>query len=173
VWHGLNEDDGGDVEGYAQQPVGSGDAVAEERRHSGYVRRRVTLRTVITPYVRSGANLCCVANPSDADMLHTRVRPMSTCKDCIDLLLQYVEGELPSDVKGRLELHFSDCQPCEDFLRSYRRTPGLCKQALAAEEIPEGVARKLKGFIHSEIRAQNEKNATQAPTTDASRDVKS
>lgn len=74
----------------------------------------------------------------------------STCKDSINLLLEYLEGELTPEVHARLESHLGGCSPCEDFLKSYRATPGLCRKALAAE-VPEEVATKLTDFLRREL----------------------
>lgn len=80
---------------------------------------------------------------------------MTTCRDSLDLLLEYAEGVLPDDVRKRLEAHFCDCPPCEDFLKSYRATPGLCKKALAAT-MPEGVSRRLTAFLRKETQDDGE-----------------
>ena len=58
---------------------------------------------------------------------------MLTCKDCIELLRDYLDGELPEDEAKRLEEHMSECPPCVDFLRTYKATPKICKWALAAK----------------------------------------
>ncbi|MEW6434753.1 MAG: zf-HC2 domain-containing protein [Myxococcota bacterium] len=80
---------------------------------------------------------------------------MTTCRDSLDLLLEYAEGHLPDDVRRRLEAHFGDCQPCEEFLKTYRATPGLCKKALAAT-MPEAVAKKLTTFLRRELQAHGD-----------------
>jgi anti-sigma factor RsiW len=75
----------------------------------------------------------------------------NTCKECIDLLLDYVEGELPLDVRSRLESHMGGCEPCEQFLKTYQATPGLCRKALAAK-MPDDFARKLTDFLRVEMQ---------------------
>ncbi len=75
---------------------------------------------------------------------------MTTCKDAITLLLDYVDGALPPDVRGRLEAHFGDCSPCEEFLQSYKATPGLCRKALE-HSMPDSVANKLSDFLKKEL----------------------
>jgi anti-sigma factor RsiW len=74
---------------------------------------------------------------------------MISCRDSLDLLLDYAEGHLPDDVRARLERHFGDCQPCEDFLKTYKATPGLCKKALE-KKMPDAIARKLSDFLRKE-----------------------
>lgn len=73
-----------------------------------------------------------------------------TCQDCIDLLLDYVDGALSTDLKARLESHFQGCSPCEDFLATYRATTAVCQKVMA-KQMPESVARKLKDFLRAEI----------------------
>lgn len=76
---------------------------------------------------------------------------MTTCKHTIDQLLEYLDGDLPADVRSRLDEHFGGCQPCEEFLRTYRATPGLCKKALLAKEMPKEFASKLTDFLRAEF----------------------
>lgn len=83
---------------------------------------------------------------------------MTTCRDSLDLLLEYAEGVLPDDVRQRLEAHFSDCSPCDEFLKTYRATPKLCRKALAAT-MPEGVSRRLTAFL----RAETQRDDTSKP----------
>ncbi len=74
-----------------------------------------------------------------------------TCKDSVHLLLEYLDGELSADVRARLEAHFGGCTPCEDFLKSYRATPTLCRKALASK-LPQSVADKLTSFLREEMK---------------------
>lgn len=75
----------------------------------------------------------------------------STCKETIDLLIDYLDGDLPADLRQQLEAHFGGCAPCEEFLKSYRATPGLCRKALAAE-VPEEVSNKLTAFLRANMK---------------------
>ena len=77
---------------------------------------------------------------------------MYTCKDSINLLLDYLDGEMPAEEERHLQEHLSGCPPCVDFLRTYRATPGMCKKALAAQ-MPQEVAAKLKEYLRSKIKS--------------------
>ena len=55
---------------------------------------------------------------------------MSSCRECADLLFDYVEGSLDVDTARELESHFEACPPCVSFLNTYRATGSLCKDAL-------------------------------------------
>ena len=75
---------------------------------------------------------------------------VSTCKDSVELLLEYLDGELTPELREKLEEHLGGCSPCEDFLKSYRATPGLCRKALA-RDVPREVAAKLTDFLSREM----------------------
>jgi anti-sigma factor RsiW len=80
---------------------------------------------------------------------------MTTCRQSISLLLEYLDGGMPEDLRARLDEHFGGCQPCEEFLRTYRATPSLCKKALAVKEMPTEVASRLTDFLRKEIRKKS------------------
>ncbi|MCI0570483.1 MAG: zf-HC2 domain-containing protein, partial [Myxococcaceae bacterium] len=67
---------------------------------------------------------------------------MYTCQDSINLLLDYLDGEMPAEVSAELREHLAGCSPCVEFVESYRATPGICREALKAKMPPE-VARRL------------------------------
>lgn len=75
----------------------------------------------------------------------------TTCKDSISLLRDYLEGELTPELRERLEHHFGACSPCEEFLKSYRATPDLCRKALQHDDVPEEVAESLSSFLRREL----------------------
>ena len=70
----------------------------------------------------------------------------ANCKQCIDLLVDYVDGVLDTDLRAKLDGHLHDCGACEEFLESYRATTTLCKKALA-REMPDSLANKLHSFL--------------------------
>lgn len=72
-----------------------------------------------------------------------------TCREVIDFLMAYVDGELAADVRSEFERHLAVCQPCVDYLASYRRTLELERQAFpprdqeTAPPIPEDLIRAI------------------------------
>jgi anti-sigma factor RsiW len=72
-----------------------------------------------------------------------------TCREVIDFLMAYVDGELAADVRSEFERHLAVCQPCVDYLASYRRTLEVERQAFAprdqetAPPIPEDLIRAI------------------------------
>jgi anti-sigma factor RsiW len=76
---------------------------------------------------------------------------MTTCRETIDELLAYLEGGLTEEARAKFEEHFSGCQPCEEFLATYKQTSKLCKTALATK-MPGEFASKLTDFLRGELK---------------------
>jgi len=76
--------------------------------------------------------------------------PIQHCKDCVDLLGEYIEGVLPPDRAKALEDHLSTCPPCITFVRTYRATRRLCRHALATE-MPQELMSSLSTFLGKHV----------------------
>ena len=76
---------------------------------------------------------------------------MTTCRETIDLLVDYLDGELPAELRAHLEEHLGGCQPCEDFLATYRATVGVCQKVLKTK-MPEELAGKLNNFLRVQMK---------------------
>ncbi|HEY0841161.1 MAG TPA: zf-HC2 domain-containing protein [Vulgatibacter sp.] len=70
----------------------------------------------------------------------------TNCKECVDLLVDYLEGALPAEREKELDEHFMGCPPCLDFLDQYRASTALCREAIETE-MPEALAAKLGEFL--------------------------
>jgi anti-sigma factor RsiW len=61
------------------------------------------------------------------------------CVELADRLSEYLDGELPTDLRERVEAHFEDCANCQRFMTSLRRTrdlgPLLPEVALSPEAL--------------------------------------
>jgi len=70
-------------------------------------------------------------------------RPDITCRELIEFLHLYLEGELPPDRVAEFERHLSVCDSCVHYLETYRETVALGRAACldpdapAAQEAPE------------------------------------
>ena len=53
------------------------------------------------------------------------------CAPGVDLLMDYLEGELPAAARAAIEAHVSGCERCVAFLESYRATPRVLREATA------------------------------------------
>jgi len=43
-----------------------------------------------------------------------------TCREVIDVLVEYLEQNLSTDVAQALERHLADCAPCRAYLATYQ-----------------------------------------------------
>ncbi len=77
---------------------------------------------------------------------------MYSCKESIELLLEYLDGSMSPDEAEHLSKHLAACPPCVEFLKTYKATSGLCKRALAAK-MPEELSRRLTDFLRQKTKA--------------------
>ena len=67
-----------------------------------------------------------------------------TCRDLIQFLDDYTEGNLPPDERRRFEEHLAACPQCVRYLDSYRKTIRVSKEAAVEEaEVPERLVRAI------------------------------
>jgi anti-sigma factor RsiW len=59
-----------------------------------------------------------------------------TCRELIDFLAAYLDGELPPAERAAFDWHLGVCPDCVRYLESYCETVRLGKQAFAAEGAP-------------------------------------
>jgi len=75
-----------------------------------------------------------------------------TCREAIDVLADYLDGTMPSDVAAELERHLAECAPCRAYLATYRKTRELGTTA-ARVEMPEEMQVRLRRFLIDRLRA--------------------
>lgn len=56
----------------------------------------------------------------------------ATCRSGVEVLVDYLEGQLPAAVVTTLEGHVAGCQKCQAFLASYHATPWIIRDATEA-----------------------------------------
>ncbi len=87
-----------------------------------------------------------------------------TCAKAVEILLSYLEGDLPPQTEAALEDHLGGCTPCRDYLTTYTRTIEYTRQAMtapdgpAAEALPESLVQVL-------LRAQRSREESDAPAS--------
>jgi hypothetical protein len=69
-----------------------------------------------------------------------------TCKDVIDLLLDYLEATLDPGVVAEVEQHLHQCGPCTAYLNTYQRTREIAGEVLRAP-MPEEMKDRLRLFL--------------------------
>lgn len=69
-----------------------------------------------------------------------------TCREVLDFLMSYLEGDLPPEVRAAFDKHLSLCPSCVAYLESYRTTVDLGKAAFSDEappKVPEEVVQAM------------------------------
>jgi anti-sigma factor RsiW len=51
------------------------------------------------------------------------------CATGVELLMDYLEDQLPADVRAALDAHIAGCARCVAFVASYRQTPRILRDA--------------------------------------------
>lgn len=73
------------------------------------------------------------------------------CAAGVDLLMDYLEGELSPDLRAALDAHVAACPRCLAFLDSYRATPEILRRATAAS-LPAELAATLMDAVRGRQR---------------------
>jgi anti-sigma factor RsiW len=74
---------------------------------------------------------------------------IARCQECIDLLVDYLEGELPPERARALDIHLEICPPCVAFVKTYKGTVDVARK-LIVDEIPPELTRRLIDFLKRE-----------------------
>ena len=77
---------------------------------------------------------------------------MLTCKKAADLLFDFLENNLPTDVRQDMVAHLKDCPPCVQFVETYQKTTELCRAAMLNQP-PEELSQRLMSFLR--LHTQN------------------
>lgn len=75
---------------------------------------------------------------------------MTTCRDVIGVLDDYVDGALAPEDVAALERHLAGCLPCRAYLATYRKTRALGAQA-ARLEMPDEMKTRLRQFLRGRV----------------------
>lgn len=79
-----------------------------------------------------------------------------TCKELIDFLMDYVDGDLPPSEQQRFEHHLELCTDCTAYVTSYRETVRLGKMLCrpGKDELPDDIPEDLVQAILEARRAE-------------------
>jgi anti-sigma factor RsiW len=70
------------------------------------------------------------------------------CRSGVELLMEYMEGELAPDVRAAIDVHVAGCPRCVAFIASYRETPRILRDA-TAREMPADLQASLLAVLRS------------------------
>lgn len=69
------------------------------------------------------------------------------CKEFVEFLNAYAEGELGGDLCSAFERHIGHCPPCMQFLDGYKKTSRLarecCSRDVSVADAPEALVRAI------------------------------
>lgn len=71
---------------------------------------------------------------------------MMKCREVVDLLSEYLAGELSEAEVAAIRKHLEGCANCELFFDSLKTTVRLTKR-LECQEIPSAVIDRLQSFL--------------------------
>ena len=74
------------------------------------------------------------------------------CVSGVELLMDYLEGVLPAEVRAALDEHVAGCARCAAFVASYCETPRVLRESTAAT-LPPDVEASLKAFLRARTTA--------------------
>jgi len=72
-----------------------------------------------------------------------------SCQTGVELLMDYLEGVVPNDMRTMLESHVAGCPKCDAFIASYLATPRILREATAATMPPE-LQQALLAFLRAQ-----------------------
>ncbi len=77
---------------------------------------------------------------------------MMTCRELIDFIQAYLDGELPALKSAAFKFHLTLCRDCRNYLDSYRKTIEMSKLAMTPEEpVPADVPPDLVKAIRDSM----------------------
>lgn len=71
---------------------------------------------------------------------------MLRCRDIVDLLGDYLDGDLDPATAEALKAHLADCPECTAFVNTYRGTVRVARQ-LKEEDLPPPLRERLLTFL--------------------------
>ncbi len=76
---------------------------------------------------------------------------MHTCREIIQILIDYLEGDLSPAEKQHFEEHMDACPPCHAFLRTYEKSGELARAALQPSDLPDELQERVRGFLRHRL----------------------
>ena len=79
------------------------------------------------------------------------------CQTILDLLSDYVDGELKKKDRKFIEKHLNDCSKCEDFVSEFQKTVNWTSECFQKEiTIPNEVFQRLENYVEKLARGESD-----------------
>ncbi|MCC7069913.1 MAG: zf-HC2 domain-containing protein [Deltaproteobacteria bacterium] len=75
------------------------------------------------------------------------------CRQLVGLLGDYVDEQLPDEVRAAFDDHIAQCAPCVAFLRQYRFAPVQARATLL-QKVPADLENRLLSFLGDKCRGK-------------------
>jgi anti-sigma factor RsiW len=75
---------------------------------------------------------------------------MMTCREFVEVLLEFVCGELPPDHHDRAKEHLSSCPDCVAYKATYELTIVLVRK-LSCDPLPKSCEQRLRANLEKEL----------------------
>jgi anti-sigma factor RsiW len=72
-----------------------------------------------------------------------------SCQTGVELLMDYLEGVVPEEMRTILDSHVAGCPKCTAFVASYLATPRIVRDATAVAMPPE-LQRSVLAFLRAQ-----------------------
>lgn len=76
-----------------------------------------------------------------------------TCRDLVDFLMAYLDGELPDEERAEFERHLEACPPCVVYLETYQEAVRLGRDVGLAEEVSEAPEELVQAVLRARARS--------------------
>ena len=85
------------------------------------------------------------------------IKDFFNCQECVELLSDYLEGNLDDSTRNRLDDHLSACAPCINFFRTFEKSSDITRLLKEQRvDVPSEVQDRIKSFLKDEIRTMLE-----------------
>jgi anti-sigma factor RsiW len=78
---------------------------------------------------------------------------MMTCRDFVELLIEFLHGELSPEQRAEVETHLGLCPPCVRYLETYRLTITITRQ-LPPAPLPTSCEQRLRAALEGLLREE-------------------
>ena len=87
------------------------------------------------------------------------MKPLITCKEMNDFLMDYVEGALPDSQRTEFHRHLAHCPSCVQYVETYKTTIAAGKAAFCDPNQPDKLPEAVPESLISAILAARKKPA--------------
>lgn len=70
----------------------------------------------------------------------------------MEILIDYVEDDLPEEAVKDFEAHLVDCEACMNFINTYKKTIKMAGTVMQ-EDMPKELEDRIKGFLRDQLKA--------------------